>query len=256
MILCLLSKSEISVSVHSSFEVNFVFLYWCAFCFWFAGRNRVWCVYPSKNEQEINVSKINLPAELIARNHLEADVSLSIFFNWTKKWCLILLCKSFCIFYVWLALLTYFLGMPLQSLNDRGAPLHFILIDGTWSNSKAMVSRLQVCLWILVIFWYWIFEKSLISGTDSQIVTAMSVNQWVWFPFDYLVDHGSLPEEHSPFSWLPKRSSPWVDRWCSKAATNLCRLFFEFVLNHDKNVDFYTCRSVQMLFGKEVACHV
>lgn len=152
--------------------------------------------------------------------------------------------------------LTYFLGMPLQSLNDRGAPLHFILIDGTWSNSKAMVSRLQVCLWILVIFWYWIFEKSLISGTDSQILTAMSVNQWVWFPFDYLVDHGSLPEEHSPFSWLAKRSSPWVDRWCSKAATNLCRLCFEFVLNHDRNVDFDTCRSEQMSFGKEVACHV
>jgi len=59
-------------------------------------------VYPSKNEQEITVSKINLPAELIAGNHPEAD-----------------------------------------SLNDRGAPLHFILIDGTWSNSKAMVSRLQ-----------------------------------------------------------------------------------------------------------------
>ena len=61
----------------------------------------------------------------------------------------------------------------------------------------------------------------------------MSVDQWVWFPFDYLVDHDSLPEEHFPFSWLAKRSSPWVDRWCSKAATNLCRLFFEFVLNHD-----------------------
>lgn len=109
---------------------------------------------------------------------------------------------------------------------------------------------------IIVLYWYWIFEKISISGTDSQILTAKSVDQWVWFPFDYLVDHDFLPEEHSPFSWLARHSSPLVDRWCSKAATNLCRLFFEFLLNHDSNVDFDTCRSEQMLFGKEVACHV
>lgn len=150
-----------------------------------------------------------------------------MFFNWTQNCCLILLCKHLL---CWTGfILTFFFGISLQSLNDnRGAPLHFIMIDGTWSNSKAMVSRLQVCLWIFVIFWYWIFDKSSISGIDLQIVTARSVDQWVWFPFDYLVDHDSLPEEYSPCSWLAKQSSPWTYRWCSKAATNLCRLSFWF----------------------------
>jgi DTW domain-containing protein YfiP len=31
-------------------------------------------------------------------------------------------------------------------------PLNFIMIDGTWSNSKAMVSRLQVLSGTLILF--------------------------------------------------------------------------------------------------------
>lgn len=117
----------------------------------FTGRNRVWCLYPNKNAVTESVKDI-VGCSTSPESQAEPVICMPHYFrlkfviiSYTKSHLNIHPMQSFYVIYAWRPFQLYakrsYCNVTQANKEDV---LHFILIDGTWSNSAAMVKRLQV----------------------------------------------------------------------------------------------------------------